>query len=413
MTSTSDELRTRRLEAVHAWTTFIEHGDRAEGLVRPEILRSWERSAPRVQVDVTEAPLDDESDTRSFWHDSPLQVAVERVESELRRTCEDGDLVVAVTDDETRILWTYGGRVMRRKAESVNFVAGGRWDDTSVGTNALDLACRNDAPAMVFSAEHYAQVVHNWVCWAAPVHDPVSGEQLGVIDLSTTWDRSHPIGLATARVMARLIETAMPASSARGLPGHPPAAAVPGLDLSLLGAAEARLDGQRLLLNRRQTEILALLALNPGGLSLEHLHALLYGDQAVTFSTLKAEVSHLRSALGGQLASRPYRLTVPVRVDVDEVLRLLRRGQVRAAVAAYGGDLMPGTESPALVELADYVAVAVREALLADPQPQAVARYTELAPYDTEVVEVCLALMGDDHHPTKALLKGRLAAARR
>ena len=188
---------------------------------------------------------------------------------------------------------------------------------------------------------------------------------------------------------------------------------VPGLDLSLLGAAEARLDGQRLLLNRRQTEILALLALNPGGLSLEHLHALLYGDQAVTFSTLKAEVSHLRSALGGQLASRPYRLTVPVRVDVDEVLRLLRRGQVRAAVAAYGGDLMPGTESPALVELADYVAVAVREALLADPQPQAVARYTELAPYDTEVVEVCLALMGDDHHPTKALLKGRLAAARR
>lgn len=413
MTSTSDELRTRRLEAVHAWTTFIEHGDRAEGLVRPEILRSWERSAPRVQVDVTEAPLDDESDTRSFWHDSPLQVAVERVESELRRTCEDGDLVVAVTDDETRILWTYGGRVMRRKAESVNFVAGGRWDDASVGTNALDLACRNDAPAMVFSAEHYAQVVHNWVCWAAPVHDPVSGEQLGVIDLSTTWDRSHPIGLATARVMARLIETAMPASSARGLPGHPSPAAVPGLDLSLLGAAEARLDGQRLLLNRRQTEILALLALNPGGLSLEHLHALLYGDQAVTFSTLKAEVSHLRSALGGQLASRPYRLTVPVRVDVDEVLRLLRRGQVRAAVAAYGGDLMPGTESPALVELADYVAVAVREALLADPQPQAVARYTELAPYDTEVVEVCLALMGDDHHPTKALLKGRLAAARR
>ncbi len=74
---------------------------------------------------------------------------------------------------------------------------------------------------------------------------------------------------------------------------------------------------------------------------------------------------------------------------------------------------MPGTESPALVELADFVAVAVREALLADPQPQAVARYTELAPYDTEVIEVCLALMGPRAHPAKALLKGRLAAARR
>ena len=188
---------------------------------------------------------------------------------------------------------------------------------------------------------------------------------------------------------------------------------MPGLDLSLLGAAEAHLDGKRLLLNRRQTEILALLALNPSGLSLEQLHALLYGDQAVTFSTLKAEVSHLRSALDGQLASRPYRLMMPVTIDVNEVLRLLRSGQVRAAVAAYGGDLMPGTESPALSELADFVAVAVREALLTDPQPTAVARYTELAPYDTEVIEVCLALMGNSPHPAKALLKGRLAAARR
>lgn len=414
MTISRDELQTRRLEAVRAWMNFVEHGDRAEGLVRPEILRSWERSAPSVGIDVREAPLADESDTRSFWQGSPLQVAVERVEQELRRTAEDGDLVVAVTDAQTRILWTYGGRVMRRRAETVNFVAGGRWDDTSVGTNALDLATRNDAPSMVFSAEHYAEIVHNWVCWAAPVHDPVSGEQLGVIDLSTTWDRTHPIGLATARVMARLIETAMPASTQHpGLAGGEEEPAVPGLHLTLLGAAEARLDGKRLLLNRRQTEILALLALNPSGLSLEQLHALLYGDQAVTFSTLKAEVSHLRSAVDGQLASRPYRLMMPVTIDVNEVLRLLRSGQVRAAVAAYGGDLMPGTESPALTELADFVAVAVREALLTDPQPPAVARYTELAPYDTEVIEVCLALMGDSPHPAKALLKGRLAAARR
>ncbi len=413
MTTARDELQTRRLDAVRAWVSFVEHGDRARGLVRPEILRSWERSAPAVGIDVSEAPLADEADTRSYWRDSPLQVAVERVESELRRTAEDGDLVVAVTDPETRILWTYGGRVMRRKAESVNFVAGGRWDDTSVGTNALDLANRTDAPSMVFSAEHYAEIVHNWVCWAAPVHDPVTGEQLGVIDLSTTWERTHPIGLATARVLARLIETAMPDSRQRPESAGTGTHEVPGLDLTLLGAAEARLDGRRLLLNRRQTEVLALLALHPAGLSLEQLHALLYGDQAVTFSTLKAEVSHLRSALDGQLASRPYRLMMPVTVDVNEVLRLLRTGQVRAAVAAYGGDLMPGTESPALGELAEVVAVAVREALLADPQPQAVARYTELAPHDTEVIEVCLAVIGDRPHPAKALLKGRLAAARR
>jgi len=413
MTRPPDELRDRRLDAVRAWTAFVEHGDDATALVRPEILDSWQRSEAHISRDVTEAPLADESDTRAFWEDSPLQTAVARVEAELRRTAEDGDLVIAITDAETRILWTYGGRVMRRKAETVNFVAGGRWDDTSVGTNALDLANRSDAPSMVFSAEHFAPIVHNWVCWAAPVHDPVTGQQLGVIDLSTTWDRTHPIGLATARVMARLIETAMPQSRAYA-EASPMARArlEPGLALSLLGRAQAWLDGERLLLNRRQTEILALLALHPDGLSSEQLHALLYGDHSVTLSTLKAEVSHLRSALGGQLASRPYRLMMPLTTDVETVLELQRRGDVSGAVAAYGGDLLPGTNSPALTELADYVAVAVREALLADPQPGAVLRYGELAPYDTEVLEAALTALGPRAHPAKALLKGRLAAAR-
>jgi hypothetical protein len=298
---------------------------------------------------------------------------------------------------------------MRRKAESVNFVPAARWDDESVGTNALDLATRLKRPAMVFSAEHYAPIVHNWVCWAAPVHDPVTGTQLGVVDLSTTWDRSHPIGLATARVLARLIETAMPHSAANPMlvdQGGPT-----GLLLRLLGNAEATLDGSRLLLNRRQTEILAILALHPNGLSLDRLHALVYGDQAVTLSTLKAEVSHLRAALGGQLASRPYRLTLPVATDIDDVLEALQRGDAGAAIASYGGDLMPGTESPALVELGEYVAVAMREALIAHPEPSAVIRYSELAPYDTEVLEVCLASLGDQPHPAKPLLKGRLAAA--
>src|SRR4051812_34189695 len=193
------ELSTRRQDAVRAWTSFVEHGDAAEQLVRPEILTSWTRSEAAVPVDVKEAPLADEAETAAMWRDSALQAAVENVEEELRRTAEDGDLVIAITDPDTRILWTYGGRVMRRKAETVNFVPGGRWDDQSVGTNALDLANRDDVPSMVFSAEHYAEVVHNWVCWAAPVHDPVSGARLGVVDLSTTWDRTHPIGLATAR----------------------------------------------------------------------------------------------------------------------------------------------------------------------------------------------------------------------
>jgi hypothetical protein len=100
-----------------------------------------------------------------------------------------------------------------------------------------------------------------------------------------------------------------------------------------------------------------------------------------------------------------------VTTDVDMVLAAVRHGDVAAAVAAYGGDLLPGTNSPALIELGEFVAVAVREALLGDPQPEAVVRYTELAPYDAEVIEVCLSQLGERPHPAKPLLKGRLAVA--
>jgi hypothetical protein len=103
---------------------------------------------------------------------------------------------------------------------------------------------------------------------------------------------------------------------------------------------------------------------------------------------------------------------MPVATDVDHVLSMLRRGRVGRAVEAYGGDLLPGTDSPALQELGEYVAVAVREALLADPDPEAVATYGERAPYDTEVVEAALARLGGRAHPLAPLLKARLAAAR-
>ena len=415
--ATDAGLKQRRSEVTRAWTTFVESGSDTTSpdgahVVSPEILNSWQRSSDAAILDVAEAPLADEGETAAFWNDSPLQVAVDRVDHDLRQTAQDGDLVLAVTDNHARILWTCGGRVMRRKAETVNFVAGGRWDDLSVGTNALDLAARTDQTSMVFSAEHFAPMVHNWVCWAAPVHDPATGEQVGVIDLSTTWDRSHPIGLATARVMARLIETAMPSSQHHPDLPQRPGAVIPGLSVTLLGQASAVLDGQRLLLNRRQTEILALLAIHPEGLSLHRLHALLYGDEPVTLSTLKSEVSHLRAAVGGALSSRPYRLLMPVELDVDRVIRMIRAGRVREAVAAYAGDLLPGTNSPALTELAEYVAVAVREAVLADPDPDAVVGYGAIAPSDTEVLEVCLAALGTQPHPAKALLRARLTAAR-
>src|SRR5215472_7640576 len=265
----TSQLRKRRSSLTQAWDRHVGEAGAAptagtsDSGVRPEIASSWERSAWHISPQVTEAPLMDTGDASTAWESSPLCIAVQTIEAQLRAAADDGDLVVAVTDPEARILWTHGGSVMRRRAEKVNFVPGGRWDEQSVGTNALDLALRLDQAATVYSAEHFASCVHDWVCWAAPVHDPRTGRQLGVLDLSTTWDRAHPIGLATAGALAKLAERAIqPATTAATGPAPGDGAQRAVLDLRLLGGASAEVNGRRLRLTRRQVEILALLALS-------------------------------------------------------------------------------------------------------------------------------------------------------
>jgi transcriptional regulator of acetoin/glycerol metabolism len=391
---TRSQLHRRRSHLARAWDQHIpaicdkRPTSAARMGVRTEIAASWERSAAHIMPEAREAPLDDVDETRRAWEESPLNAAVRQLGSQLQAAADDGDLVVAVTDPDARILWTYGGAVMRTKAESVNFVPGGRWDEASVGTNALDLALRLDRAATVYSAEHFSSCVHGWVCWAAPVHDPATGRQLGVLDLSTTWDRSHPIGLATAGALARLLGREVRTASAVMAAGaHDGASSCHGLlELKLLGQPSAQLNGARLRLTRRQMEILALLALNSDGLELAEMHARLYGDRSVSLGTLKAEMSQLRARLGGHLESRPYRIGLDVRCDVTDVLHRLRAGDVAGAVERYGGELLPGSESPALAEFGHFVTVAVRNALLSDPDPAAVQRYLELTPHDLELL---------------------------
>jgi hypothetical protein len=404
MMFTRAQLRRRRSHLARAWDLHVpaicdkQPTSAAQTGVRTEIVASWERSAAHILPEVHEAPLADIDETRSAWEESPLSGAVRQLEAQLQAAADDGELVVAVTDPAARILWTYGGAVMRSKAEQVNFVPGGRWDEASVGTNALDLALRLDHAATVYSAEHFSSCVHGWVCWAAPVHDPATGRQLGVLDLSTTWDRSHPIGMATAEALARLLGREVRATTLVKAAAHDGGGSVRGrLELKLLGQPSAQLNGARLRLTKRQTEILALLALNADGLDLGELHARLYGDRPVSLGTLKAEMSQLRAVLGGRLASRPYRIGLDVRCDVTDVLHRLRAGDVAGAVERYGGELLPGSESPALAEFGHFVTVAVRNALLSDPHPATVQRYLELAPHD-------LDLLGDarGRQPTKS-----------
>jgi hypothetical protein len=58
----------------------------------------------------------------------------------------------------------------------------------------------------IFSAEHYNEQVHGWTCSGAPVHDPETGDVLGVIDVSSGIRASHPHSLALAAAAAHAVE---------------------------------------------------------------------------------------------------------------------------------------------------------------------------------------------------------------
>ena len=83
-------------------------------------------------------------------------------------------------------------------------------------------------------------------------------------------------------------------------------------------------------------------------MSLERLHAALYGDSPVSTSTLKAELSHLRRLLGGKIGSRPYRLEVSVWADFLEIWRVVQNGHSNKALGLYAGSLLPQSQSPEL-----------------------------------------------------------------
>jgi hypothetical protein len=221
----------------------------------------------------------------------------------------------------------------------------------------------------------------------------------GIIDLSTTWDRANPLALGTVGAMARLIEVELAAAPMSS----------PGLAVHALGRGRVMLDGVPIALGPRQVELLVVLA-TVGAATLDELHGLLFGDRPISMTTLRAEISHTRAALGGAIASRPYRLTVPFRVDALDVLDRVRHGDLDGAVAAYDGQLLPTSDAPLVVERRYHLDVALRTALLSGGTTRQLLRYAEVHPGDIEVLHRAIAVAAP-HDPDLPSAVAALAVA--
>jgi len=119
----------------------------------------------------------------------------------------DGNLIV-VSDADGVLLWVRGPDSVRLDAaDAMNFTEGAGWGESDAGTNAIGTALAANHAVQVFAAEHFNEVVQQWTCAAAPVHDPDTAELLGVIDLTGRMITAHPHSLACAQATAHAVES--------------------------------------------------------------------------------------------------------------------------------------------------------------------------------------------------------------
>lgn len=387
--------RAARLREAHA--RFITGGGASTSApVRDVVADSWRRSlGAHVDPDGM-APVDMVDSTLAAYRAAhPLSAAMPVLRDLLGTVAEDGEHVLAVTDAHGLLLWVEGHSGVLRKAEAMNFVPGASWDEAHAGTNAPGTALAMDHAVQIFAAEHFSTAVQRWTCAAAPIHDPRSGLLLGAVDLTGRDHLASPQSLALVQAAARAVEAHLAGVlPLRTLGDRSGAVQLARLETLGLDEALLALPERSLRLSPRHSEIVALLADRPRGLSGEQLCLELYGECAVSPVTLRAELSRLRRLLGSQLLdSKPYRLRVPILADFQEVSRALESGSTAVAVHGYRGPLLPGSDAPGVVRLRNRLENELRAALLSGRDALLLAEWTR-TPWGAEDLQAWEALLG-------------------
>jgi signal transduction histidine kinase len=207
--------RTRARELRRSWERLLAEGelepegptDVAAGL-RQTIVESWLRSLDSEldPIDLL-APLEaDQSEIRDRWLEHPLGSLEHVLAERLRSIADDSQSLIVVSDASGLLLDIQGAEWLKERAAEMNFVEGARYSEDMAGTNGIGTVLAADHALQVFASEHFNERHHGWSCSGAPIHDPVSGRLVGVIDMSSRWEQVHPQRLTLVTAAASALE---------------------------------------------------------------------------------------------------------------------------------------------------------------------------------------------------------------
>ncbi|MCX5041588.1 transcriptional regulator [Aldersonia sp. NBC_00410] len=372
-TRPGDDLAQLAQKVAAAHRSFVESADAAG--VRAVVRDSWLRSdRGGVSPDsLAEQSVLSGVDLDRYRSAHPMALIRPVIDKLLVEDLAESGLIVAITDENGRLLWVEGDSAAKDRAVRMNFAEGADWSERSAGTNAPGTALAVDHGVQIFEAEHFSRAVHEWSCSAAPVHNPNTGQILGAIDITGGPRVAVPEVLALIRATVATVESELRFHLLER--PHLFDSETPRVEFLCTATPTIIRGGQPSPLQRRHAEILLLLGAHPEGLSAEQL-AVLLDEHELDAVTIRAEVSRLRKVYGAEgLSSRPYRLRAPVNSDVRDVCDALDRGDLERAIGLYRGPVLPASDAPGVVRIRADLREQMRAAMLRAGDPGQLGRW--------------------------------------
>jgi sigma-54 dependent transcriptional regulator, acetoin dehydrogenase operon transcriptional activator AcoR len=176
------------------------------GVVRDSIMASWTRSRDwKVAADRFDLPYDPNPN-----RDTRLTHSASNVIGELADQLASEPVCIVLTDAQGVVLdRRTGDSTLRAHLDSVKLDIGFNYSEQHVGTNGIGTALEGRGPAEVFGHEHYVEHLEDLACAGAPIHHPVTGKLVGIIDLTCWRADANPLMVAAATSAAKRIEEAL------------------------------------------------------------------------------------------------------------------------------------------------------------------------------------------------------------
>ena len=211
--ASSSEIEHTALQLKTTREEFLSTGILLQHPPRPLILESWERCRNlQVNPSLRYAPLAVTHEvqlTHLCEANQLLMRAARPSMSHLSDFLADSGYVIVLSDADGCLLEVIGDAGVRRSLARIDFVPGGDWSEAAAGTNALGTALADGHVVQLLGAEHYCSGWQDLTCTAAPIRHPLSGEIMGILDVTGNYRLIRPFLSSFITAMAMQVQQEM------------------------------------------------------------------------------------------------------------------------------------------------------------------------------------------------------------